>query len=102
MYRNKNFDNKINVSKHFFIISTFISNAKLKLAKNQAKAKQLPKVELLLNENYSRSSSTLLSKNNRTYSKKCTNNKCLNFNEVIRLMTMKTRLTMNIDHTDTK
>ena len=102
MYRNKNFDNKINVSKHFFIISTFISNAKLKLAKNQAKAKQLPKVELLLNENYSRSSSTLLSKNNRTYSKKCTKNKCLNFNEVIRLMTMKTRLKMNIDHTDTK
>ena len=102
MYRNKNFDNKINVSKHFFIISTFISNAKLKLAKNQAKAKQLPKVELLLNENYSRSSSTLLSKNNRTYSKKCPKSKCLNFNGVIRLMTMKTRLTMNIDHTDTK
>ena len=102
MYRNKNFDNKINVSKHFFIISTFISNAKLKLAKNQAKAKQLSKVELLLNENYSRSSSTLLSKNNRTYSKKCPKSKCLNFNEVIRLMTMKTRLTMNIDHTDTK
>ena len=32
----------------FFISSTFISNARLKLAKNQAKAKQHPEAELLL------------------------------------------------------
>ena len=53
----------------FFISSTFISNARLKLAKNQANAKQHPKTKLLLFENYSHSSS-MLSKNNRTYSKK--------------------------------
>ena len=40
------------------------------MAKNQAKAKQHPEAELLLFENYSHSSSTLSSKNNRTYSKK--------------------------------
>ena len=55
-----------------FISSTFISNARLKLAKNQAKAKQHPEAELLLFENYSLSSSTLSSKYNRGYSKKCT------------------------------
>ena len=41
---------------------TFISNAKLKLAKNQAKAKQHPEAELLLFENYWISWSTLSSK----------------------------------------
>ena len=53
----------------FFISSTFVSNARLKLAKNKANAKQHPETELLLFENYSHSSSTLSSKNNRTYSK---------------------------------
>ena len=53
-----------------FISNTFISNTRLKLAKNQANAKQNPEAELLLFENYSHSSSTLSSKNNRTYSKK--------------------------------
>ena len=43
----------------FFISSTFINNAKLKLAKNQAKAKQNPETELLLFENYSLLSSYL-------------------------------------------
>ena len=32
----------------FFISNTFISNARLKLAKNQAKAKQRPEAEILL------------------------------------------------------
>ena len=32
----------------FFINNTFISNARLKLAKNQANAKQNPEAELLL------------------------------------------------------
>ena len=52
----------------FFISNTFISNAKFKLAKN--KAKQHPEAELLIFENYSHTSFTLPSKNNRTYSKK--------------------------------
>ena len=51
----------------FFISNTFISNAWLKLAKNQAKAKQHPEAELLLFENKSHSSSKLSSKNNRRY-----------------------------------
>ena len=42
---------------------------RLKLLKNQADAKQNPDDKLLLFENYSRSSSTLSSKNNSTYSK---------------------------------
>ena len=43
--------------------------------KNQAKAKQHSETELLLLENNSLSSSTLLSKNNGKYSKKCAKNK---------------------------
>ena len=42
----------------------------LKLAKNQAKAKQHPEAEILLIEKYSLSSFTLSSKNNSGYSKK--------------------------------
>ena len=38
--------------------------------KNQAVARQHPETELLLFENYSHSSSTLSSKDNRIYSKK--------------------------------
>ena len=53
----------------FFISNTFISNVRLKLAKNQANAKQQPEAELLLLEFFSHSSSTLSSKNNRRYSK---------------------------------
>ena len=51
----------------FYIKNTFTSNVKLKLVKNQANAKQHPEAELLLFENYSHSSSTLSSKNNRTF-----------------------------------
>ena len=53
-----------------FTSNTFISNARLELAKTQANAKQRPGAELSLLEKYSHSSSTLLSKNNSTYSKK--------------------------------
>ena len=67
----------------FFISNTFISNARLKLAKNQAKAKQHPEAELSLFKNDSLSSTRLSSKNNRRYSKKCTKSKCVCFNEVI-------------------
>ena len=46
----------------FYISKIFISNARLKLAKNQADAKQHSEAELWLFENYSHSSSTLSSK----------------------------------------
>ena len=49
----------------FFISNTFTSNTRLKSTNNQAEAKQHPEAELLLFENYSLSSSTLSSKNNR-------------------------------------
>ena len=64
----------------------------MKLVKNQAKANQHPEAELLLTENYLFFSSTLTSKNNIRYSKKCTKNKQVCFNEVIWLITMKVRL----------
>ena len=67
----------------FFINSTFISNARLKLsrAKNQANGKQHPEAELLLFENYSHSSSTLITKNNRIYSKNQTKDYAIYHNE---------------------
>ena len=43
----------------FFISNTFRSNARLKLAKKQVKAKQHPEAKLLLFENYLLSSFTL-------------------------------------------
>ena len=49
----------------FFISNTFLSNAMLKLAKNQASAKQHSEAELLLFEINSYSSFTLSSKNNK-------------------------------------
>ena len=54
----------------FYITNSFISNARLKLAKNQANVKQHPEAELLLFENFSHYSSTLSSKSNGTYSEK--------------------------------
>ena len=57
-------------TRFFFMGKTFVSNARLKLAKNQANAKQHPQAELLLSENYSHSPSTLSSKNIKIYSKK--------------------------------
>ena len=72
----------------FCLSSTFISNTKLKLAK------QHPEAELLLFENYLLSSSTLRSKNNRAYSKKCAKKQvCLfvYFNAIIWLIIMKVK-----------
>ena len=66
-------DSKIRIPGYtlFLIIgNTFISKARLKLAKNQANAKKHPEAELLLFEKNSHASSTLSSKNNRKYSKK--------------------------------
>ena len=45
-----------------YVSNTFISNARLKLAKNQAKAEQHPEAELFPFENYSLCSSTWSSK----------------------------------------
>ena len=50
----------------FFISNIFISNSRLKLAKNWAKAKQHLEAELLLIENYFLSSSTLSSRHKYT------------------------------------
>ena len=49
----------------FSISNTFITNTRVKLAKNQAKAKQQREAELLLSENYVLPSSTLSSKDVR-------------------------------------
>ena len=54
----------------FYICSTFIINAKLKLAKNHANAKQHPDAELFLFQNHSHFSSTLSSKNNKACAKR--------------------------------
>ena len=56
----------------FFYKQQFYKKRQAEIGKNQAKAKQHPEAELLLIENYSLFSSTLLSKNNRRHSKKCT------------------------------
>ena len=78
----------------FYISNTFISNARLKLAKNQAKAKQHPNAEILLFENYLLSAPTLSFKNNRRYSKKVQKTKYACLNKAISLMTRKRRLKM--------
>ena len=67
----------------FFYKQQFYKKRQAEIGKNQAKAKQHPEAELLLIENYSLSSSTLSSKNNRRFSKKRTKNKCFCFNEVV-------------------
>ena len=54
-------DSPSNDTTRCFISNVFISNARLKLSKNQANAKQHPDAEILVFENYS---------NKRKYSKK--------------------------------
>ena len=67
----------------FYISNAFITDTRLKLAKNQANANPHPEAELLLFENYSLSSFMLSSKTNMRYSKKRAKNKCVCFNEII-------------------
>ena len=66
------------------------------MGKTSSKTKQKPEAELLLFETCSLSSSTLSSKNNRRYSKKCRKDKWGEvsevFSEIISLMTMQIRL----------
>ena len=66
----KNSTNKVHA---FFKSNTFISNVRLKLAKNQAKVYWHPEAELLLFENYTRI----------RYSRKFAKNKCVCFNEIV-------------------
>ena len=76
----------------FFISNTFISNARLKLVKNQANAKQHPEAELLLFDSYSYSSSMLSSKNPKIIGHILRNkprNKCVCIHETIRLIIRK-------------
>ena len=79
-----------------FISNSFISKARLKLAKNQANTKQHPEAGLLLFENYLYSSFILSSKNNRTYCilKNKQKNKCVCIHEIIRLIIMKMKMKM--------
>ena len=81
---------------HAFITksNTFISNPRLKFAKNQANAKQNPEADLVLFENYSSSSFTLSSKNNRIYSKNKQKSKCVCIHEIIRFIIMKIKMKM--------
>ena len=59
------------ISYTIFVSNTFVSNTRLKLAKNQAKSKQNPDAKLLPFENYPLSPLTLPSKTDTRYSKKC-------------------------------
>ena len=85
-----------NVYTLFCISNSFISNARLKLAKNQANAKQHHEAELLQFENYSHSSSTLLSKNNMAYSKNNQKNKCVSFHNIMWLIIMRMKMKKKI------
>ena len=84
----------------YFISNIFISNASLNMAKNQAKSMQHPDAELLIFQNYSLFSPMLSSKNSR-YSKKGTKNNYVYLNKVIWLTTMRRKLKIKIDRTDT-
>ena len=64
------YTNVVELHAFLFISNTFISNARLKLVKIQANAKQHTEAELLPFKSYSHSSSTLSSKKNRTCSRK--------------------------------
>ena len=88
----------LNLITRFLISNTSMSNARLKLAKNQANAQQNPETGFLQFENYSCFSSTLLSKNNGTYSKNKQNNKCVCIHEIIWLIIMKMKMKMKKDH----
>ena len=78
----------------FFYKEHFYKQHLAEIGKKISKTKQHPEAELSLFENFSLSSYTLSSKNNRRYSKKFTKDKCICRNEVIWLMTIKMRLKM--------
>ena len=88
----------LNLITRVLISNPSMSNARLKLAKNQANAQQNPETGFLQFENYSCFSSTLLSKNNGTYSKNKQKDKCVCIHEVIRLIIMKMKMKMKKDY----
>ena len=67
---------KFSKNTRLFYKRHFLSNPRLKLS-YQAKAKQHPEAELLVFENYSLPWSTLSSKTNLKYSKKCAQNEII-------------------------
>ena len=73
----------------FFVSNTFTSNARLKLAKNQANAKQNLEAELLTLEIYSHSSSTLSSNNTGHILTNKQKNKYICIHEIMQLIIMK-------------
>ena len=79
----------------FLLKQHFYKQHQVEIGKKKwAKAKQHPKVELLLLENYFLSSSKLSSENNRAYSKECAKKQvCLFvcFNEIVWLIIMKVK-----------
>ena len=75
-----------------FYKQQFYTQCQAETGKKLSNAKQHPEAELSLFKNYSLSSSTLSSKNNTRYSEKCSRNKCVCFNDVIWLMSIKIRL----------
>ena len=77
----------------FFISNTFINNARLKLAKIQANAKQHPEAELLF-ENYSHSSSRNHSKIIANVLRNKQKKKCVCNHEIRRLIIMKIKIEM--------
>ena len=85
----------------FFKSNTFVINTRIKLAKNLTNAKQLSEFELLLFANYSNSSSTLSSKNNRTCSKKKQDNKCVCIHGIIQLIIIKMKMKNRLYRYDT-
>ena len=77
-----------------FKTNAFIRNNRLKLVKNQAKAKQHPEAELLLFESYSLFSTVLSSKTNMRYSKKV----CKTSASVLIRLYIKSGLNMSTGH----
>ena len=69
-----------------------MSNARLKLAKNQANAKQHPQAELLTFEFYSHSSSTLSPKLIGHILKSKQKNKCVCIHEILQLIIIKMKM----------
>ena len=78
----------------FFISNTFISNARLKLAKNQANGKQHHEAELLLFENNSHSSFSYYPKIMGHVLKNKQKSKGVFFHEITRLIIMKVKIKM--------
>ena len=76
----------------FAIRNTFISNARLKLAKNQANTKQHPEAKLSLFADYSHSSSTISSK--KIILKNKLKIKYICIHEIIQLIIMKMKIKM--------